>query len=302
MEIGIIGLGRMGENMGIRLLRGGHTVYGSDLSPESRQAAEEQGLKTADSVENLAGLFQESPRVFWTMVPAGKVTDSVVHQILAVASPGDIIVDGGNSNYKDSVRHGKECEEKGVHFVDSGTSGGVWGLEFGYCLMVGGSDEGFKTVEPLLKTLAPEDGYAHVGPTGAGHFVKMIHNGIEYGLLEAYAEGFELLASAPEFNLSLPQITKLWNHGSVIRSWMLELAERAYDADPEMDDIRGVVQDNGTGRWTIEESLERGVPAPVLSLALQMRFRSRQNDAYAARVVASLRNQFGGHAVVKEEK
>lgn len=302
MEVGIIGLGKMGENMGVRLLRGGHTVYGSDLSPEMRELAEAQGIKAAADVPGLAALFTGSPRVFWAMVPAGKVTDSVVHQILMVASPGDVIVDGGNSNYKDSVRHGEECAARGVHFVDCGTSGGVWGLENGYCLMVGAPDDGFLAVEPLLKTLAPEEGYAHVGPTGSGHYVKMIHNGIEYGLLEAYAEGFELLACATEFHLSLPQITKLWNHGSVIRSWMLELAEIAYDADPEMDDLRGVVQDNGTGRWTIEESIERGVPAPVLSLALQMRFRSRQENAYAARVVASLRNQFGGHTVVKEEK
>ena len=302
MEIGIIGLGKMGENMGVRLLRDGHTVFGCDLSPEMRAMAETQGIKTAETVAALTAQFTQSPRVYWAMVPAGKITDSVVHQIMELASPGDIIVDGGNSNYKDSVRHGEECTAKGLHFLDCGTSGGVWGLENGYCLMIGGPDDGFAALEPIFKSLAPPDGYAHVGPVGSGHYVKMIHNGIEYGLLEAYAEGFELLAAANEFKLDLRHVTKLWNHGSVIRSWMLELAERAYDADPEMDDLRGVVQDNGTGRWTIEESIARSVPAPVLSLALQMRFRSRQDDAYAARVVAALRNQFGGHAVTKEEK
>ena len=300
MEVGIIGLGKMGENMGVRLMRHGHTVYGADLSPDSRAIAEGHGIGVTDSATNLAKKFQGSPRVFWLMVPAGKITDLVVTEVAGVASPGDIVVDGGNTNYKDSIRHGKELADKGIHFMDCGTSGGVWGLENGYCLMIGGPEEGFKAIEPLFAALAPEKGYAHVGPTGAGHFTKMIHNGIEYGLLEAYAEGFEMLHAAKEFGLDLHQVTALWNQGSVIRSWILELAEKMYESDQEFSGLEDDVADNGTGRWTVEESLNRAVPLPVISLALQMRFRSRQEQSYALQAIASLRNEFGGHAIVKK--
>lgn len=301
MEVGIIGLGKMGENMAVRLLRAGHTVYGTDLSAEMRATAEGHGVRATDAAATMAGFFQTTPRVFWLMVPAGRITDLVVTQVGEILSPGDIVVDGGNTNYKDSLRHAEELKVKGIHFLDCGTSGGVWGLENGYCLMVGGPDEAFKAVEPLLVALAPEKGYAHVGPTGAGHFTKMIHNGIEYGLLEAYAEGFEMLHAAKEFNLDLHQITALWNRGSVIRSWILELAELMYESDQEFSGLEDDVADNGTGRWTVEESLNRAVPLPVISLALQMRFRSRQDQSYAMQSIACMRNQFGGHAIVRKE-
>lgn len=300
MEIGFIGLGKMGENMAVRLMRHGHTVYGMDLSPESRAIAEGHGVKVTDDAAKLAGMFQSTPRLFWLMVPAGKITDAVVTQVAGILSPGDVVVDGGNTNYKDSIRHNHELLEHGIHFLDCGTSGGVWGLDNGYCLMIGGPEEGFKAIEPIFQSLTAEGGYAHVGPTGSGHFVKMIHNGIEYGLLEAYAEGFEMLHSATEFGLDLHEITALWNRGSVVRSWILELAERMYEHDQDFIGLEDDVADNGTGRWTVEESLDRAVPLPVISLALQMRFRSRQDQSYALKTIAALRNQFGGHAVVKK--
>jgi 6-phosphogluconate dehydrogenase len=298
MEIGFIGLGRMGVNMAVRLARAGHTVYGSDPAEESRAHAVAEGVDATDSVANLAAKFQGTPRVFWVMVPAGAITTAVIRQVAEAASPGDIIVDGGNSNYKDSILHAAELREKGIHFLDCGTSGGVWGLECGYCLMVGGPEEVFDTIEPLFRDLAPEDGYAHVGPSGAGHFTKMVHNGIEYGLLQAYAEGFELLHAAREFDLDLHEITRVWNHGSVVRSWLLELAERAFEEGYDLSGIEGIVADNGTGRWTVQESIDRAVPLPAITLALQMRFRSRQPESYSAKAIAALRNQFGGHAVV----
>jgi 6-phosphogluconate dehydrogenase len=298
MEIGFIGLGRMGVNMATRLARYGHTVHGSDPSEESRKHAQAEGVDATDSIANLAERFQGAPRVFWTMVPAGPITTAVIRQVAAVAKPGDIIVDGGNSFYKDSIKHAIELKEKGIHFLDCGTSGGVWGLEFGYCLMVGGEEEAFDAVEPLFRDLAPEDGYAHVGPSGAGHFTKMVHNGIEYGLLQAYGEGFELLHAATEFDLDLHEITRVWNHGSVVRSWLLELAERAFEDGQDLSSIEGIVADNGTGRWTVQESVDRAVPLPAITLALQMRFRSRQPESYSAKTIAALRNQFGGHAVV----
>jgi 6-phosphogluconate dehydrogenase len=298
MEIGFIGLGRMGVNMATRLARAGHTVHGSDPSEESRKLAISEGVDATDTVANLAARFTGSPRVFWTMVPAGPITTAVIRQIAEVASPGDVIVDGGNSNYKESIKHAAELTEKGIHFLDCGTSGGVWGLEFGYCLMIGGTEEAFEAIEPIFKDLAPQDGYAHVGPSGAGHFTKMVHNGIEYGMLQAYAEGFELLHAATEFDLDLHEITRVWNHGSVVRSWLLELAERAFEEGHDLSGIEGIVADNGTGRWTVQESIDRGVPLPAITLALQMRFRSRQPESYSAKAIAALRNQFGGHAVV----
>jgi 6-phosphogluconate dehydrogenase len=232
------------------------------------------------------------------MVPAGAPTEMPLTELSGHFGAGDVIVDGANSHWKDSVRRAKQLESKGILWVDAGTSGGVWGLDNGYCLMVGGTPEAFAIVEPALVTLAPPDGYAHVGPAGAGHYVKMIHNGIEYGMLQAYAEGFELLKTSP-FKPDLGAVSKLWGKGSVVRSWLLELASRAFEADPSLETIKGYVDDSGTGRWTVEASVEQSVPAPVLTLALQARFRSRQDDSFSAKVIAALRNQFGGHAVKK---
>ena len=287
----------MGGNMAIRLLRAGHRVLGADPTPATRTLTAKEGVDVTDSVKELAGKFTESPRIFWAMVPAGAVTESVLKEIADVASPGDIIVDGGNSNYKDSRRHGEEMAARGLHFLDCGTSGGVWGLQNGYCLMVGGPAEAFAHVEPILRDLAPPDGYLHAGSGGAGHFAKMVHNGIEYGMLQAYAEGFELLHAATEYEFDLGKLSHLWNQGSVVRSWLLELAEKAFAGGQEFEGIRGYVQDSGEGRWTVQESIERAVPTPVITLSLQMRFRSRQDDSYAAKCIAALRNQFGGHAV-----
>jgi 6-phosphogluconate dehydrogenase len=297
MEIGFIGLGRMGGNMAIRLVKAGHRVLGSDPTLATRELTKKEGVDVTDSVASLAQKFTDSPRIFWAMVPAGAVTESVLKQTAEVASPGDILIDGGNSNYKDSRRRGDELAARGLHFLDCGTSGGVWGLQNGYCLMVGGPAEAFAHVEPILRDLAPPDGYLHAGSGGAGHFAKMVHNGIEYGMLQAYAEGFELLHAATEYTFDLGKLSHLWNQGSVVRSWLLELAERAFAEGQEFEDIRGYVQDSGEGRWTVQESIERAVPTPVITLSLQMRFRSRQEDSYGAKVIAALRNQFGGHAV-----
>jgi 6-phosphogluconate dehydrogenase len=293
----------MGGNMAQRLHEKGHTVFGSDPSVEVRSLAEANGVAATDSVTNLAAKFTQSPRVFWAMVPAGKITDLVINEIAAVASPGDIVIDGGNSNYRDSQRRYSELKAKGLHFLDAGTSGGVWGLKNGYCLMVGGDKETFGAVETLLRDLAPPDGVLHAGPSGAGHFTKMVHNGIEYGLMQAYGEGFELLAAATEFNFDLSDIAHLWNQGSVVRSWLLELAERALSAEGDaLPDIKGFVEDSGEGRWTVEESIDRAVPLPVIALSLQMRFRSRQDNAFGPKLIAALRNQFGGHAITAAKK
>lgn len=302
MEIGFIGLGRMGGNMAARLVKAGHRVLGADPSPETRLLTQKEGVEVSGSVKHLAEMFTESPRLFWAMVPAGAVTESVLKEIAGVAAPGDIIIDGGNSNYKDSRWRGDELAARGLHFLDCGTSGGVWGLQNGYCLMVGGPEEAFKRAEPILRDLAPPDGYLHAGRSGAGHFAKMIHNGIEYGMMQAYAEGFELLHAATEYEYDLQKLAHLWNQGSVVRSWLLELAERAFEEDQDFENIRGYVQDSGEGRWTIQESIERAVPTPVMTLSLQMRFRSRQDDSYAAKLTAALRNQFGGHAVTTAKK
>jgi 6-phosphogluconate dehydrogenase len=293
----------MGGNMAQRLHEKGHTVFGSDPSADVRSHVQEAGVKATDSVTNLAAQFTQRPRIFWSMVPSGKVTDGVLQQITAVADPGDIVIDGGNSNYRDSQRRSAELEAKGLHFLDAGTSGGVWGLKNGYCLMVGGKKEAFDAAEPIFRDLAPPDGYLYAGPSGAGHFVKMVHNGIEYAMLQGYGEGFELMHAATEFNLDLGKISHLWNQGSVVRSWLLELAELAYQEEGvEFVDIKGFVDDSGEGRWTVEESVERAVPLPAISLALQMRFRSRQDDSYAAKLIAALRNQFGGHALTAAAK
>jgi 6-phosphogluconate dehydrogenase (decarboxylating) len=300
MEVGIIGLGKMGGNMALRLRERGHTVFGVDPSPETRAHYAEQGIGVAASAAEMAGLFSDSPRVFWLMVPVN-IVDAVLADVAGIAQPGDIVVDGGNTNYKDSQRRAASLEPNGIHYLDCGTSGGVWGLKNGYCLMVGGPEQAFRTVEPIFRDLATEDGYAHVGPSGAGHYAKMVHNGIEYGLLQAYAEGFELLHAAKEFNLDLNKITHLWNHGSVVRSWLLELSERMFAAEgQEFEGISDDIADNGTGRWTVEEGIDRAVPLPVITLSLHMRFRSRQDESYQGQVIASLRNQFGGHAITEK--
>lgn len=289
MKIGIIGLGRMGGNMRTRLRDGGHEVVGFDPN------------QAVSDVPSLDALVQSlpSPRVVWSMVPSGDVTDRTIAQLAGLLAPGDIVIDGGNSYFRDSIRHGEELAANGIRFLDIGTSGGVWGLKEGYCLMAGGPREAFDTVEPILATLAPADGYAYVGPSGAGHFSKMVHNGIEYGMLQAYAEGFELLHAADEFDYDLHQLASLWNHGGVVRSWLLELAEDAFENDPHLDKLEGYVDDSGEGRWTVLEAINRGVPVTALAHSLFARFTSRQENSFGMRVIAALRNEFGGHAVKK---
>jgi 6-phosphogluconate dehydrogenase len=287
MKLGMVGLGRMGGNMAERLRRDGHEV-----ETYARTAPD----RTADSLVELATML-EQPRVVWLMIPAGDPTEHAFQNLLPLFEDGDVIVDGGNSNFRDSIRRAGVAKEKGVFFVDAGVSGGIWGLAEGYCVMVGGEEEAFRRLEPALQTLAPEGGYAHVGPAGAGHFVKMVHNGIEYGLMQAYAEGFNLLRGIDEFDLDLRQIAALWQHGSVVRSWLLELLERAFEQDPGLESIRGYVEDSGEGRWTVHEAIEAAVPVPAIALALFARFASREEESFAAKVNAALRNQFGGHAV-----
>jgi 6-phosphogluconate dehydrogenase len=289
MQIGMVGLGRMGANMAERLRRGGHDVIGYDRDPKVSQVG---------TLSELVGKLA-APRTVWLMVPAGEATEQIIREVLHLLQSGDIIVDGGNSYFRDSIRRGEEIEDLGILFVDAGTSGGVWGLENGYCMMAGGSEEAFARIEPALKTLAPEDGYAHVGPVGAGHFTKMVHNGIEYAMLEAYAEGFEIL-EASTFELDLHEIARLWNRGSVVRSWLLELAERAFAKDPHLSQLRGYVEDSGEGGWTVLEAINESVPAPAIALSLFARFASRQDDSFAMKVIAALRNEFGGHAVKTE--
>jgi 6-phosphogluconate dehydrogenase len=287
MKLGMIGLGRMGNGMTERLRDGGHDVCTFDPRVES----------TADSLEELVSQL-EPPRVLWMMIPAGEVTEQTFEELLGHVEPGDIVVDGGNSNFRDSVRRHAIAQEKGAHFVDVGVSGGVWGLEVGFCLMAGGDEDPVSHIEPILETLAPPDGYAHVGASGAGHFVKMIHNGIEYGLMQAYAEGFEVMRASPEYDLDLHEIAGIWRYGSVVRSWLLELLHAAFEKEgSHLEKIRGYVEDSGEGRWTIAEAIAEDVPVPVISAALYARFASRQEESFAAKVNAALRNQFGGHAV-----
>jgi 6-phosphogluconate dehydrogenase len=290
MQIGVVGLGRMGANMAERLRRGGHQVLGYDRDPQ---------ISEVPSLEGLVGQLQP-PRAVWLMVPAGEPTEQTITALAALLDRGDLLVDGGNSNFRDSKRRAGALDERGVLFCDAGTSGGIWGLSEGYCLMVSGAEDAFRRIEPALETLAPDDGYAHVGPAGAGHFVKMVHNGIEYGLLQAYAEGFEILEESRLFpDLDLRRVAELWRHGSVVRSWLLDLAERALSDDPKLDAVRGYVEDSGEGRWALQEAIEEGVPAPVTALSLFARFASRQDDSFGMRMIAALREQFGGHAVRK---
>ena len=288
MQLGMIGLGRMGSGMTERLRReGGHDVKTYDPRVES----------TAESLHELAEQL-DRPRAFWMMIPAGEITESTFLELLDIADEGDTIVDGGNSNFRDSQRRYKEAHERGVHFVDVGVSGGIWGLEVGFCLMAGGQDEPVERLRPVFESLAPEDGYAHVGKPGAGHFVKMVHNGIEYGLMQAYAEGFEVMKAQPEYNLDLHEIAGIWRYGSVVRSWLLELLHAAFEKEgSKLEKIHGYVEDSGEGRWTIAEAIAEDVPVPVISAALYARFASRQEESFAAKVTAALRNQFGGHAV-----
>jgi 6-phosphogluconate dehydrogenase len=296
MQLAMIGLGRMGGNMVQRLLQGGHQVVVFDRSADAVKAHVALGAKAAKNLADLCGQLR-APRVVWVMVPAGVPVESTIEELLPGLSKGDIIIDGGNSNFKDSIRRAAGLKEKGMGFIDAGTSGGVWGLTVGYCLMIGASPEAFKTCEPIFRTLAPADGYAHVGPPGAGHYVKMIHNGIEYGMLQAYAEGYEILHASKDFKLDLHQISAVWNRGSVVRSWLNELAERAFADDADLTALKGYVEDSGEGRWTVQEAIDLDVPAPVITLSLLTRFRSRQTDSFGAKVIAALRNEFGGHAV-----
>lgn len=298
MKLAMVGLGRMGGNMAERLLQKGHQVVVYDPSQEARERLQQKGGEPAESLEAVLEKLS-APRIVWVMVPAGTVTEETIQTLIATLSPGDIIIDGGNSNFRDSRRRGQEAQDKGIAFLDAGTSGGVWGIKIGYCLMVGGADEAVQTVEPIFKDLAPDNGYLHVGPVGSGHFVKMVHNGIEYGLLQAYGEGFEIM-QASEFPIDLPKVAELWNHGSVVRSWLLELLSGAYEENPNLDHVKGYVDDSGEGRWTIFEAINENVPAPVITLSLFSRFTSRQDESYSAKVIAALRNQFGGHAIHNE--
>ncbi|GAC1302432.1 MAG: decarboxylating 6-phosphogluconate dehydrogenase [Vulcanimicrobiaceae bacterium] len=298
MQLGMIGLGRMGANMTTRLLLDEHALVVFDFNPAAVDHSASEGATPASSVADLVAKLAP-PRVVWIMVPAGSATDQTINELLAHLSPGDTIVDGGNSNFRDTQKRAGLAKVKDVHFVDAGTSGGVWGLKNGYCLMVGGERGAVERCEPIFTSLAPPDGYAHVGPSGAGHFSKMVHNGIEYGMLAAYGEGFEILEKS-EFGFDLHQLSKLWLQGSVVRSWLLELAELAFAEDPALGGIRGYVDDSGEGRWTVAAAIDENVPAPVITMALLSRFVSRQDESFSAKVVAALRNQFGGHAIKHE--
>ncbi len=298
MEIAMVGLGKMGGNMTKRLIQGGHRLVVTARTPESVAAAVKDGAIGASSLEELVSKLSE-PRAVWVMVPAGNPTESVINQLSEQMAKGDIIIDGGNSNYKDTIRRAEVLASIDIQFVDVGTSGGIWGLAEGYSMMVGGNDAAVQRIRPALETLAPatDKGWGHVGPAGSGHFVKMVHNGIEYGLMQAYAEGFDILRAKEQMALDLHQVAEIWQYGSVVRSWLLDLTANALADDPELTDIKGWVADSGEGRWTVFESVDLDVPAPIITLALQMRFISRQDESYAAKLLAAMRNQFGGHAV-----
>lgn len=295
MQLGFVGLGKMGANMVERLVRDKHEVVIFDLNKDAISESESKGAVGAPSLGELIKKLNP-PRAIWMMVPVGRPVQRTIDTLLPQLSEGDILIDGGNSLYKDSVRRASQMKEKGIHYVDVGTSGGVWGLKEGFCMMIGAEEDIFRHLEPLFKSLAPEQGYAHVGKSGAGHLVKMVHNGIEYALMEAYAEGLEILA-ASDYKLNLHQIASLWNHGGVVRSWLLELIEGMLKKNPRLDNIQDYVEDSGMGRWTVYESVEKNVPAPVIALSLQTRFRSRQEESFAGKVLAALRHEFGGHAV-----
>jgi 6-phosphogluconate dehydrogenase len=302
MKLAMIGLGRMGMNMARRLLAGNHEVIAYNRTAEKTNQLVKEDAAGAYSLQEVAEKLTP-PRIAWLMLPAGQPVDDHVNQLKALFSSGDIIIDGGNTYYKDDIRRSKILEEKGIHYIDAGVSGGIWGLEVGYCLMIGGDKDTYHHLEPVFETLAPEDGYLHCGAIGSGHFVKMVHNGIEYGMMQAYGEGFEIL-EASEYGdyFNYAEIAHLWNQGSVVRSWLLELAEDAFKKDPKLSDIQGYVEDSGEGRWTVQQAMETGVPAEVITLSLLRRFRSRQNNTFTDRVLAALRREFGGHATVSTEK
>ena len=302
MELGMVGLGRMGGNMAQRLLTGGHHIVAFDPQPLAVKAAEGNGADGVSSLDELVSKLT-APRAVWVMVPDGAPTESTIKSLAALLSDGDMILDGGNSNFNDSIRRSKELAESGIEFMDVGTSGGVWGLTEGYSMMVGGSDEAFARIEPLIQTLAPSptSGYGHVGPAGAGHYVKMVHNGIEYGLMQAYAEGFELMNAREDMALDMAQIAEIWREGSVVRSWLLDLTAAAFQEDGDLSGLAAYVDDSGEGRWAVQESVDLAVPIPVITAALQARFRSRQDQPFGAKILSAMRNQFGGHAVRKAE-
>ena len=300
MQIAIVGLGRMGGNMARRLLRGGHEVVVYNRSREKTEELVKEGAIGAYSLKEVAEKLSP-PRVVWLMLPAGDATEECIESFKGILDKGDILVEGGNSYYKDDIRRADELSKLAINYLDAGVSGGIWGLEVGYCTMVGGEENLFREIEPALKDLAPTDGYLYCGPAGAGHFVKMVHNGIEYGMMQAYAEGFEILKASPYGEgLKMGEVSHLWNQGSVVRSWLLELCEDAFNKDPELSEIRGFVQDSGEGRWTVQQAIESGVPAPVITASLFERFRSRMENTFADRVLAAMRKEFGGHAVVRK--
>ncbi len=300
MELAMIGLGRMGGNMATRLVRGGHRVVGYAQEAEVIQAAQKNGADGAASLEEAVKKLS-APRIVWLMIPAGAPTEDTVAKLSGLLSKGDIVIDGGNSNYKESIRRAGLLESKGIEFVDCGTSGGIWGLAEGYSLMIGGKQEVVEKLRPIFETLAPakDKGWGYVGPHGAGHFVKMIHNGIEYGMMQSLAEGFDIMRAKEEFGLDLSAISEIWRYGSVVRSWLLDLTARALEADPTLADLEPWVEDSGEGRWTVAEAIDHNVPAPVITLALEMRLVSRDRENFAARLLAAMRNQFGGHPVKK---
>ena len=297
MRIGMVGLGRMGANMTTRLLRGGHEVIAYDVDGEAVERAAADGAEGVDSLETLEQKIS-SPRAVWVMVPSGDITEQTIASLSNLLDRGDTVIDGGNSRYTDTVRRAEQLAEKGISLVDSGTSGGIWGLEAGYCLMVGGDKEAVDRLAPIFETLAPENGYAHVGPSGAGHFTKMVHNGIEYALMQAYGEGFELLHDS-EFELDTAQIAEVWRHGSVVRSWLLDLTANALKGDPGLDEVAPYIDDSGEGRWTLNYAIENAVPVPTIATALFARFASRQDASFAGKVIAALRKEFGGHETRK---
>ena len=302
MKAAMIGLGKMGANMARRLIKDGHQIVGYNRTPSvTKELAKKEGLLAVFSLEELIEKLSQ-PRVVWIMVPAGEPTEQMIDQVRTLLDKGDVIVDGGNSNYQDTLRRGKTLAADGIQFIDVGTSGGIWGLEEGYSLMAGGPKEGIEIVTPLLKSLAPsqDTGWGHVGPTGSGHFVKMIHNGIEYGMMQAYAEGFEILRAKKEFQLDLQQVSEIWRYGSVVRSWLLDLTSQALKENPDLKGIKGWVADSGEGRWTVFESIDLDIPAPVITAALQARFVSRKEENFGAKILAAMRNQFGGHEIKKD--
>jgi 6-phosphogluconate dehydrogenase len=301
MELAMVGLGRMGGGMARRLIAGGHKVVVYDPVRAAMEALVKAGARSAPSLADLVKSLKPS-RIIWLMVPAGPPTERTIKDLARELTPGDLIVDGGNSNYKDSMRRARWLSARKINFLDVGTSGGIWGLKEGYCLMVGGDEAAFKRVKPVLETLAPSHsaGYAYMGKSGSGHFVKMVHNGIEYGMMEAYAEGFELMSARRDLHLDLAKIAEVWNRGSIIRSWLLELAARALKDNPKLEGMESYVDDSGEGRWTVQESVDLGVPLPVITLSLQARFRSRQSRPFGGKILAALRGQFGGHAVRKK--